>query len=189
MKNIRRFFRALICSAALAAQMSLSAPASAQTIATNLPIPHDWHLVATFGRSPTHPYNLGQTYEDSYLQASWSWLLPNLSNYPLYTIKDAAGNFTALGRRKWIDVSTLPPNGPHATFCGQQNIPVPGLGGVTVPGVLRQTWEFTPGPLGPQNFRLSVYCSGPLNSTLPWYVFILDNTNPLAASIQAVFKS
>lgn len=152
-------------------------------------IPHTWVFTNSYNRSTTHPQNIGAVYEVSELRASWTWLFPNYATYNLYSIKDAQNNFTAVGRAQYIDINTLPAPYNDAQFCAAQNLPVPSVPGLTVPGLLRQVRELTPSPLGPQNLRRSVFCSGPVNSTIPWYVFFLDGPNALTATIIGVFHS
>lgn len=155
-------------------------------------IPHDWTDDDHYVRSPDanhQAYNIGAAYDNFHLNVSYQWMFPEAQNYSLYALKDAAGGFLGLGGRKWINLSSLPTNNNYATFCSQQNIPVPGLPGVTVPGVVRQAWELRVSPFGPQNLSLSVTCSGPITSTLPWYVFLFNGSNPLTANVVGVFRS
>ena len=175
-------------SAILAVAMLVAMPRASEAQLT-VDIPHTWSFVYSYARSTIHPQNIGAFYETSELRSAWAWLYPGFASYSLYNIKDAQNNFTGLGRAKYVDINTLPAPYNDAQFCTQQNIPVPTVPGLTVPGVLRQVWELSPSPLGPQNLRRSVFCSGPITSTIPWYVFVLDGANPLTSTVVAVFRS
>ena len=186
MFKLSPLLRILVVLMGLVALLVAANPASAQ-----VSVPHDWLDADHYARSPTHPYNIAESYDYFILKPTWPWMLPDAINYTMYAIKDASQNFIGFGRRLWQDPNpSLPANSSHVSFCAQQNLPVTGLPGVTVPGVLRQIWQLSPSPFGPPNFRLTVTCSGPIGSTaVPWFVYIFDNTDPLTATLLGVFKT